>query len=425
MSILIKDGHIVDPVNNIDEVRDVLVENGKISNVAKNIVVNTKTTIDAKGKIVIPGLVDMHVHLREPGREDKETIKSGTHAALKGGVTSVLAMPNTEPAIDSSDIVDLVNEIIAKTAYNNVYICSAITRGRNGEEVTDIKEIKKHGAIAISDDGCAVNSDQVFLKAMQKAKKENILVVCHSEDESLSGKGVVNLGLTSTRLGLRGISKESEYKCIERDIELASKTGAKIHIAHVSCARSGEVVARAKKKGVKITAETAPHYFALSEEAVWDFDTNKKMNPPLRGKDDIAAIKEGLKKGTIDAIASDHAPHTQNEKAIEFDRAAFGVTGLETILSVTITELVDKGVLSWPKAVTKLTLNPSKILGIDRGTLSKGVNADIAIIDPKKEWVVTKENLVSKSKNSAFLGKTLKGVVEYTICNGKIAYAKE
>jgi len=422
MSILIKNGHVVDPANSIDEVKDILVQGSQISKIAHNIAAGNQTVIDAKGKIVIPGLVDMHIHLREPGREDKETVRSGTKAALKGGVTSVLAMPNTEPAIDCEELVEVLKNIIKNSAHNNVYICASITKKRLGQELVEIAKLKKKGVIAISDDGASVDSDEVFLKALKQAKREDLLVICHCEDKSLSAKGVVNLGLTSTRLGLRGISKESEYKRIERDIKLAESVGAKIHIAHVSCAHSVELIAQAKRKGVKISAETAPHYFALSEEAVWSFDTNKKMNPPLRGKDDVRAIKEGLKSGTIDAIASDHAPHTQNEKDIEFDRAEFGVTGLETILSVTIAELVNTGVLSWPEAVRKLAFNPAQILGINKGQLSKGFDADIVVVDPQREWTVTKESLVSKSKNSAFLGKSLKGVVEYVICRGSIVY---
>jgi dihydroorotase len=261
-----------------------------------------------------------------------------------------------------------------------------------------------------------------MLEALKLAKEENILVICHSEDKSLSGNGVVSLGFTSTRMGLRGISKESEYKRVQRDIELAEKLDASVHIAHVSCAESVEIIACAKKKGVKVSCETAPHYFALSEEAVLGYDTNRKMNPPLRGKSDVTAIQQGLKDGTIDAIASDHAPHTENEKEIEFERAEFGVIGLETILAVSITELVNKDILGWTDLVKKLALNPAKILGIGKGTLSIGAEADLIVVSADKEWVVKKEELISKSKNCAFLGKKLTGVVECTICHGKIAY---
>ncbi len=419
MRILIKNGRVIDPANKRDEILDILIENGKISNVAKNIKVDAEKIIDAKDKIVMPGVVDMHVHLREPGREDKETVASGTAAALKGGVTSVLAMPNTSPAIDSSGSLNLLKNIIEKSAKVNVFIAAAITKGRLGGELTDIARLKQGGAIAITDDGSSVDSDGLFLEAMKTAKDNKILVICHSEDKNLSAKGVVNAGFTATRLGLRGISDESEYKRIKRDIELAEKTKAAVHIAHVSCKESVEIIAQAKKKGVKVTCETAPHYFALSEEVVLDYDTNKKMNPPLRSQEDTEAIREGLKNGTIDAIASDHAPHTENEKDIEFDRAEFGVIGLETELAVGITELVNKNILSLSELVEKMCLNPAQILGIPKGTLSVGSDADVIVVSADKEWLVEEENLVSRSKNSAFLGKKLKGVVEHTICGGK------
>ena len=422
MRLLIKNGRVVDPANNLDEICDILIENSKISKVAKNIKIDADNTIDATGKIVIPGLVDMHVHLREPGREDKETVATGIQAALCGGVTSVLAMPNTQPPIDCPENARLLKEIIKKTAKANVFIAGAITRGRLGQELTDIAKLKKEGVIAITDDGVSVESDALMLEALKKAKEEDALVICHCEDKKLSGDGQVNLGIVSTCMGLRGISKESEYKRVARDIELAGKTKAKVHIAHISCKESVELIAKAKKNGVNVTCEATPHHFTLDEEMVLGFDTNFKMNPPLRNKDDVAAIKQGLSNGTIDAIASDHAPHTENEKEIEFERAEFGVVGLETELAAAITELINTGLFDWPELVRKISYNPAQILGLKKGTLCEGSDADIAIINPQKEWTVTKEKLVSKSKNSAFLGKTLKGVVEYTICGGKVAY---
>ena len=422
MRLLIKNGRVIDPENNLDGVLDILVENSKISKVAKNIQADAERIIDAKDKIVMPGIIDMHVHLREPGREDKETIASGTKAAAKGGVTTVLAMPNTSPAIDSPENVNLLKSIIKDRALVNVFIVGAITKGRIGEELTDILALKKEGAIALSDDGSSVDNNQLMLEALKKAKEQNILVICHCEDKSLSRNGVVNLGLTSTRLGLRGIPKESEYKRVARDIGLAEKTGVPMHIAHVSCKESVELIAQAKQKGIKVTCEATPHHFSLTEEAILGYDTNMKVNPPLRSKADISAIKQGLKDGIIDMIASDHAPHTENEKDIEFERAEFGVIGLETELAVSITELVEPGLLDWSDLVRKLCLNPAKILGIDKGTLGTGKDADIVIVDPQKEWTVTKEKFVSKSKNSSFIGKKLKGIVECTILQGKIVY---
>ena len=261
-----------------------------------------------------------------------------------------------------------------------------------------------------------------MLKAFEKAKKEKLLVICHSEDKALSGKGVVNRGFMATRLGLRGISKESEYKRVGRDIKLAEESGASVHIAHVSCSESVEIIRKGKLRGVKVTCETAPHYFTLNEEDLLDYNTNMKVNPPLRTKDDVLAIKQALKDGTIDVIASDHAPHTENEKGIEFEYAEFGSIGLETELSVSIAELIGSGVLTWNELVKKISLNPARILGIDKGTLGPGNDADIAIVSPDKEWVVRKESIISRSKNSAFIGRKLKGTVEYTIYKGKVVY---
>jgi len=422
MQILIKNGRVIDPVNNVDGIFDVLVEDSKISKLGKNIKDEAKLIIDATDKIILPGLVDMHVHLREPGREDKETLATGTMAAARGGVTTLLAMPNTSPAIDSPENVLLLKELIKKNAKVNVLICGTISKNRAGKELSDISGLCLAGAVAISDDGSSVDDQILMSEALKKAKAENILVSSHCEDKLLSGSGVVNRGFTATRLGLRGISKESEYLRIARDIGLAEKSGAAIHIAHVSCSESVEIIAQARKKGIRVTCEAAPHHFALNEEAVLGYDPNMKMNPPLRGKLDVKAIKDGLKNGVIDAIASDHAPHTENEKDIEFDRAEFGVIGLETELAVAITELVDTDILDWKGLVEKVSCNPAKILGIKKGALGVGNDADIVVVDPNREWLVRKEDFLSKSKNSAFIGKKLKGKIEYTFCNGEIVY---
>ena len=422
MSILIKNGRVIDPVNKIDAQMDILIEQHKISRVAKQINFSADTLIDATNKIVAPGIVDMHVHLREPGREDKETVGSATAAAAKGGVTTVLAMPNTYPAMDCAEHIELLQGIINKTAVVNVFICGTITKNRQGQELSDILVLKKIGAVAISDDGCSVDSAELMFEAFKKAKQAGILIICHSEDKNLSGNGVINLGFNSTRLGLRGISNESEYKRVSRDIELAERSGSPVHIAHVSCRESVDIIAAAKHKGIQVTCETAPHYFSLTEEDIVDYDTNMKVNPPLRTKNDLVAIKAGLKNMVIDAIASDHAPHTENEKDIEFDRAEFGKIGLESGLAISIMELIDKKILNWSELVEKLAVNPAKILGIDKGTLSVGAPADIMIVDANKEFVLDKKSIASKSKNSPFIGKIVKGSVEYTICNGKIVY---
>ncbi len=424
MKLLIKNGRVIDPANNRDAVSDVLIQNGKISRVEASISGSADKVIEAADKIVIPGLIDMHVHLREPGREDKETIASGTKAALKGGVTTLLAMPNTQPPIDNQESARLLKSIIKKEAQMNVLLSGAITRERLGEQLSDIENLAREGVVAVSDDGSSVDSPELMRRALKKAQAAGILVICHCEDKALSKGGLVNLGFTSTRLGLRGISKESEYQRIARDIALAQEENAKVHITHVSCKESVQIIAQAKKKGVAVTADTAPHYFSLDEQALLEFDTYMKINPPLRGKDDVESLKQALKEGTLDAIASDHAPHTDNEKDIEFERAAFGATGLETELAVAATELIEEGLLSWPELIAKVALNPARILGINKGTLSVGTDADLAIVSPREEWTVGKEDLVSKSKNSCFLGKTLRGVVEYTIYQGKTAYTR-
>ncbi len=422
MSILIKNGRVVDPANKIDKVADVLVENGKIVKVAVNLKDQAETVIDASGKIVAPGLVDMHVHLREPGREDKETVCSGTAAAAKGGITTVLAMPNTIPAMDSPEHLVLLQGIIKRAARVKVLACGAITKSRLGQELTDIAALKNNGAFAISDDGASVDNDALMLEALRQAKAANLLAICHCEDKKLSGKGVINLGFNSTRLGLRGISKESEYARVKRDIMLAQEAGARVHIAHVSCRESVETIAQAKQKGVQVTCETAPHYFALTEDDIVDYDTNMKINPPLRTRQDVEAIKRGLKDGVIDAIASDHAPHTENEKDIEFERAEFGKIGLESNLVISIMELVEKNMLDWPGLIKVMALNPARILGVDQGTLSPGKSADLIIVEPATEFVLEKSKILSKSKNSPFIGRKVKGRVEYTLYEGKIIY---
>jgi len=414
----------VDPANNRKGIYDILLEKGKIGKIARNISIASTKTIDAKGKIVMPGLIDMHVHLREPGREDKETIAAGTSAALKGGITSLLTMPNTTPAIDCPENIKLLKRLIQTDAKANVFIAGTITLGRKGEKLSEIAKLKQQGALAITDDGASVDNNALFLKALELARENNLLVICHSEDKALSKNGVVNLGITSTRMGVRGISCDSEYKRVQRDIRLAERSKAAVHIAHLSCKESVEIVAQAKKRGIKVTAETAPHYFALTEEAVLGFDTNTKMNPPLRSQGDLEAIKQGLKNGVIDVIASDHAPHTENEKDIEFERAAFGVIGLETELALGITELVGKGILDWSGLVKVMSANPARILGLDKGSLGLERDADVIIVSPDEQWQLKKEEIVSKSKNSPFIGKRLKGRVEYTICGGKVVYTK-
>ena len=423
MKMIIKNGYLIDPAKKREGVFDILIEAGKIKEISRNIKSKDCEVIDAKGKIVLPGIIDMHVHLREPGREDNETVKSGTEAAISGGITSVCAMPNTNPPMDNAKNLNRLKDIIKKNALSNVFIVGAITKERCGEELVDMKALKKEGVIALSDDGNSIQDEPLMLEALKKAKDNGLLLISHCEDKSISKKGVVNEGIISTKLGLRGIPKKAEYNFVERDIELAGKAGTRIHIAHVSSKESVDIIRKAKKGGVAVTAETAPHYFSLSDEACVAYDTRTKMNPPLRSVEDAEAIKEGLVDGTIDAIASDHAPHGKHEKEIVFDLAAFGIIGLETLLVVSLMKLIDEKRISWMRLAELISTNPAKILGLDnKGCLSPGSDADITIIDPNEKWVYEREDVKSKSKNSPFLGCKFKGKVKYTIREGKIIF---
>lgn len=420
MTYLIKNARVIDPANKLDKPLDILIVDGKIDRIEAGIDIKSDEVIDAKGKIVAQGFIDMHAHLREPGREDEETIHSGTRSALRGGFTAVCCMPNTEPPLDNPEIIDAVRNIIKKDAATDVYIIGTITEGRLGKKLADFARMKKAGAIAVSDDGSTVEDVTIMSEAVKSCKAQNILLIDHCENSKTSSGGVVNKGFVSTKTGLRGIPRESEYEVVKRDVELAKINGAKIHIAHVSCKESVDIIRKAKKSGVEVTAETAPHYFTLTEECCVTYDTCTKMNPPLRTKEDVEAIKEGLSDGTIDCIATDHAPHTDSEKGVEFDFAPFGIIGFETALSLSVMELVDTKVLSWSELASKLSVNPAKILGLEKPGIKKGAAADLVIIDPEKEYIYTKDSIESKSKNSPFVNWKLKAKVSHVFVSGKI-----
>jgi len=419
-SILIKNGRVVDPANKLEGVFDILIEGSKISKVKKSISAKAEKTINAKGKIVTPGLIDMHVHLREPGREDIETVGSGTHAAISGGITSLASMPNTWPPIDNCEHLKHLKDIIKKDAQANVFIVGAITKGREGKEIVDMKNMKKKGVVALSDDGNSIQDEKTMFEALKKAREFNLLLISHCENKNISQSGVVNEGIIATKLGLRGIPKRAEYEFVRRDLTFAKKVKTRIHIAHVSCRESVDIIRKAKKEGVSVTAETAPHYFSLTDSCCVTYDTRTKMNPPLRSKEDVEAIKKGLSDGTIDVIASDHAPHGKHEKETVFEEAAFGIIGLETLLPIAIAELIHSKLLTWSELVKRLSLNPSRILGLDKGALSEGKIADITIIDPDKEWTYKKEDIKSKSKNSPFIDWRFQGRAICTIVSGKV-----
>ncbi|MFH1752636.1 MAG: dihydroorotase [Candidatus Omnitrophota bacterium] len=425
ITMIIKNGYIVDPGNKREGVFDILIQGRKIVSVEKDIKAKDANVIDATGKIVLPGLIDMHVHLREPGRENMETVLSGTRAAVAGGVTSVCSMPNTYPAIDNQKALKELKDIIKKDASSYVFMVGAITVNRGGKVLVDIEKMKAAGAIALSDDGSSVHDSAVMASALKKAKENDILIISHCENEELSKGGVVNEGIMATKLGLKGIPKRAEYEIIERDIMLAKKAKARIHIAHVSTKESVAIIRKAKKEGARVTAETAPHYFSLTDTCCETYDTRTKMNPPLRSKEDLEAIKKGLLDGTIDAIASDHAPHGKHEKEITFDEAAFGIIGLETSLALAIMGLAKGEKAPWMKIAELMSLNPARILGLKKGAISEGWDADITIVDPEKEWVYTKESVVSKSKNSPFLDWQFKGKPTGAIVGGRLVLRDE
>jgi len=420
MKILIKNGKVIDPSQKRNGVADVLIENKKIIKIEKKIKAKADKVIDARGKIVAPGFIDMHTHLREPGEENKETIATGARAALYGGFTTVCAMPNTIPTCDNAALINYILEKSVHAGFANVLPIGAITKNRLGKEMTEMAEMQQLGCVAISDDGDSVDDTKLLRRVMEYAAMLNLPVICHCEDKNLFGKGVMHEGYWSTTLGLRGIPAEAESIIVGRDIQLAALTGVHLHIAHVSTAQSVDLIRQAKKRGVKITAEATPHHFTLNDEALQNYDTRCKVNPPLRSKNDVKAICKGLKDGTIDVIATDHAPHLEVDKEKEFDYAPFGLIGLETALSLAIMQLVNKRILTWPELINKLSCNPNKILQHNRGTLKPGAIADIIIIDPKKTWVYTKDQIKSKSFNSPFIDWEMKGKVEVAILAGKI-----
>jgi len=422
--LLIRSGRLIDPESGRDEQADVLIRGGKIASVGKRIKKPEGTEVfDAKGLVVAPGLVDMHVHLREPGREDEETILSGVQAAVAGGFTAVACMPNTEPAIDTQETVRFVRQQ-AEGAPARVYPIGAVTRGRRGEELTEMADLTAAGAVAVSDDGCEVVNAGILRRALEYASMFDIPVISHCEDPMLSGTGVMHEGYLSTVLGLRGIPAVSEEIMVARDIRLAEFAGARLHIAHVSSAGSVDLIRMAKARGIRVTAEATPHHFTLTDEAVRGYDTNTKVNPPLRTAVDRQAIRDGLADGTIDCVASDHAPHSSEEKELEYDAAPFGMLGLETSLGLVLTELVATGVLSLTDAVARMSTNPRRILGLDGGVLRKGAPADLTIIDPKARWTVDRKAFRSRSRNTPFDGWELTGRAEATIVGGRIVFQR-
>jgi dihydroorotase len=421
-ALLLAGGRIIDPANNLDVQGDVLIEGGLVAGVFPGRAPAARTAgaeiVDAAGKWIVPGLIDMHVHLREPGEEYKETIVTGTKAAAAGGFTAVACMPNTRPVNDSEAVTAL---ILAKAREGSarVYPVGAISRGMQGESLAPLGEMRRAGVVAVTDDGRPVSNSQLMRRAMEYGANHELLVISHAEELSLSENGVMNEGPLATRLGLRGIPRVAEEIMVYRDLALARYTGRPLHVAHVSTRESVDLIRRAKAQGCRVTAETAPHYFSLTEAAVDRYNTRAKMNPPLRTADDVAAIRAGLADGTLDAIATDHAPHSESEKEVEFDLAANGIIGLETSLPLALA-LVRDGVLTPRRLVEVMSLDPARILGVAGGTLSPGAAADVTVIDPEARFVFTEADIHSKSRNSPFLGWELEGRAVLTLCAGRV-----
>ncbi|MHB1398424.1 MAG: dihydroorotase [Trichloromonadaceae bacterium] len=425
MTILIKGGRVIDPAQGVDGQFDLLIDNGVIVQVGNDIAGANfdGQVIDAGGKLVVPGLIDIHVHLRDPGYEYKEDIQTGTQAAVIGGFTSVACMPNTNPVNDNKAVSLYIRHKAKEVGLANVFPIGAITKGLKGESMAEMGELQEAGCLALSDDGKPVNNSELMRRALEYSRPFGLTLISHAEDLSLVGEGVMNEGFVATELGLKGIPWVAEDAATARDIMLAEFTGGKLHVAHVSTKGSVELVRQAKKRGVRVTCEATPHHFTLTDEAVRGYETNAKMNPPLRSSEDVAAIRAGLADGTIDAIATDHAPHHYDEKNVEFNIALNGIVGLESALPLTL-ELVKEGVLTLSQAIRLLTCGPAQALGIPRGTLAAGVAADVTIIDPELNWTLEADKLASKSKNTPFDGWIMKGAATHTLVAGKVVYQR-
>ncbi len=423
MNILIKNGHVLDPLTKKDGVFDVLIEGNQIARVQEHIEEDADKIIDAEGCYVMPGLIDLHVHLRDPGLEYKETLKTGGRAAVKGGVTTVCAMPNTKPITDNGVKVAEIHERAKENSLTNVIQLGSVTVGQEGKELADIKGMAKQGCHAISEDGKSVMNAALYRRAMKIARDNKISVFAHCEDITMVEEGVMNAGEKAEALGLKGITNAVEDVITARDILLAKETGVRLHLCHCSTRDSVKMIALARKEGLPVTGEVCPHHFILCDEDIKEDDGNFKMNPPLRSRQDMEALREGLRNNIIDVISTDHAPHAEAEKNRTMKLAAFGIVGLETSAALTYTELVEKGVITMMQMAEKMSYNPSRILGLhEKGSISEGKTADVMIFDPRKSYRIDKETFASKGKNTPFHGREVKGEVAVTIVNGKVVY---
>lgn len=423
MKLLIKNGRVIDPASGTDDTLDILIERGKIVDIKTKIDGDGLKIIDASRLVVAPGFIDIHTHLREPGQEDKETIHTGSLAAAKGGFTSIACMPNTTPVNDNRGIIEYILSEAKKSAVVNIFPIGAVTKGQKGEELTDMADMVDAGAVAFSDDGLPIMNNYLMRRTLEYSKLLNILIIDHCEDTNLSNGGVMHEGYYSYLFGLTGIPSFSEEIMVSRDIILAEKTDARIHIAHLSVKGAAELVREAKKKKLKVTAEVTPHHLFLTDASLESFDTNLKVNPPLRTKDDVQALIEAVKNGVVDVFATDHAPHTLDDKEVELDQAPFGINGLETAVSLFLDKLVNKNIISLQKFIEMISTNPALILGLEnKGKICIGTDADLTILNLHKEIVVDVNRFKSKSRNNPFHGWKLKGAPEMTIVGGKIVY---
>ena len=426
MKTLIRGGRVVDPANGVDGMLDVLVEDGVIARVGRDLPAGDATVREApKGAIVCPGLIDMHVHLREPGQEHKETVATGTAAAVAGGFTAVACMPNTDPINDQASVTQLILERARAAGLARVYPIGAVSRGSKGEQMAEVAELRAAGCVAISDDGRPVSTALLMRRALEYTTMFGMPVIDHCEDPTLKADGVAHEGAIAARLGLRGIPGAAEELMVERDVTLAGFTGGRVHIAHLSTAGSLRAVVSGKQRGIRVTCEVTPHHFTLTDEALEQYDTNTKMNPPLREAADRDALVAGLRDGAVDVIATDHAPHHYDEKHVEFDRAPFGIVGLETAVSLTFDRLVHTGIIGLARFVELLSVNPARILGVPGGTLSVGAPADITILAPDLPVTVDATRFRSRSRNTPFGGWTLRGGVVATFVGGRLVHANE
>lgn len=432
MNLWIKNGHLLDPDAGLDAVCDLYIMDGTVASVGdlpekdkEKFYEGGVTEIDASGKYVMPGFVDLHVHLREPGFEYKETIKTGTMAAARGGFTAVCPMPNTKPSTDCPEMIRNVLAIAEKDSPIRVYPVGAVTVGQLGEKMTDIEGMVKAGAKAFSEDGKSVMDAGLYREAMKEAARLSIPVLAHCEDKNLVGSGAMNAGKKAETLGIEGITNAVEDVIVARDILLAKETGAKLHLCHCSTKDSVDMIRLAKQEGLPVTGEVCPHHFTLTDEDILCDDANYKMNPPLRSRADVDRLKQGLADGTMDAISTDHAPHGSEEKEKSIAEAPFGIVGSETVFSLAVTELVKTGILSPAELVRKMSTNPCRILGVEGGSLQPGMSADITIADFDEKYVINKDDFVSKGKNTPFHGRTVYGTISYTVVGGKVVYPFE